>query len=239
MGIDNIKEKIMKLLAKAGDAACTAEEADTALTMAKKLMDKYGVSDADLENAKSDDWKEEAWGARQNKKGQWIFHPVDRYALGAVAKFCGCRAWKDRSGTPKAVFFGMPSDIELANWMRVALIQQFDKDWATYKNMSGRRLGVRGLTEARLAFSQGFCSAVQERLTQWQFRHEASDSNALIVVKQDAINKELAVRGISFTSSAAPPRAVDTMAYGAGVESGRAAGIGGKGVNGGRQILLG
>jgi D-threo-aldose 1-dehydrogenase len=63
-------------------------------------------------------------------------------------------------------------------------------------------------------------------------------SNALIVVKQDKISQELALRGIEFSSGKAYPRAVDSMAYGAGVESGRAAGIGGQGVNGGRQILL-
>jgi len=245
MTIESVKAKVMAMLAKAGDPAASEAKALSAMTMARRLMDKHGIAEADLENASGDDFVERSWRGRQTKKHGVVFHPVDRLLSGAIAKFAGVRRWYKRPpGTEEAhvVFFGLEADVALAEWLRATLVSQFDRDWENYCLIDRKNKALSKVKESRIGFANGFASAINERFDDWLYRSkDALDGydNALVLKKQDIIQDEMARRGIHLRQTIYTGAAVTAgISAGAGYNAGKAAQIA-QGVNSGRpQIML-
>ena len=243
---DKIKDRVVALLAKASDPAATPDEAGAAMMFAKKLMEKHGMSEADCRKAEGDDFVTRSWAAKASPKYGKFFHPVDKLLSATVAKFAGAKYWyvTDAHGQKsEAEFFGLEGDVALAEWLRAALVKQFDRDWETYVYLARRNTSLKTVPQSRIAFSQGFSTAIMERLTGWlkEEMAAAGDGTALVVIKQDLIDAELGRRGIAIRSAASKsmPSVTDTAAAGAGYVSGKAAAMS-QGVGNNRpQILLG
>jgi hypothetical protein len=235
--IQDIKEKVRALLMKAADAAASPAEAEGAMRAAQKLMAKYQVSEKDLGALSGDDYRfADRVGAKHKTKG-WYLHPVDKYCAVTVGKFCGVVPFtsKGDSGELTLRMFGMDSDVELAGWMLTAFKQQFEADWERYKRFQMESKRLIDVREARLSFARGFTSAVCERLEKWMFREVdkspvgGSDGTSLVIKKRDLAMDELRNRGIILgrASRGHGGRAsTDTMAAGAGYNSGAAANVG-------------
>lgn len=228
MGTESIKERVMKLLTKAGDPAASGAEAMACMTKARKLMDQHGFSEDDCKKASGDDFTEFSWKARMSPKHGAIFHPVERLCGTMVAKFCGCRMFFVRDGKAmvSAKFFGLDNDVELAKWMIALLKKQFDRDWENYVYLERKNKSLKTAKSARIAFSAGFAKAINARLEDWLYRKPADldgYDNALVHQKQDIITDELARRGIVVGSRVyAGPKVTDGLAAGAGFNSGSA-----------------
>lgn len=207
--MNDIKERVGALLRKAVDPAATPAEADAAMRLAQKLMEKYQVTEADLDKGGNEFREAGRTGRKHPKSGEWYLHPVERYCAAIVGRFCGVTPWiTTDDGELKLVLFGFDADVELANWMLTAFVNQFEADWELYKM---RDLGTKRLVtirEARLSFAHGFTQAINKRLEDWMFRDEAkspepgtTDGKALVVKKTSLVEQELRNRGMHFTRS--------------------------------------
>jgi hypothetical protein len=200
--IESIKDRVSALLRKASDSAATEAEAEAAMRLAQKLMAKYQVTEADLDkggNAFKEYDRESKWSAKKNER---YLHPIERYCAVIVGRFCGVKPYTaaDNDGNLVLRLFGLDSDVELANWMLTAFIQQFETDWEIYKNF---QLGTKRLVtikDARKSFAHGFTQAINKRLEDWMFRKcdnvEQNDGTALVVRKLDLVEQKLRESGV-------------------------------------------
>lgn len=248
--IQDIKDRVRALLMKAVDAAASPSEAEAAMRMAQKLMEKYQVSEADLGGLREDDWRYGETKAEHHKTRGYYLHPIDRYCSVVVGKFCGVIPYKVDEGTPqfRMVLFGLDADVELAQWMLAAFKKQLDHDWELYKRYQMESKRLIDVREARMAFVRGFTSAVTQRLNDWMFRDvpkagqspNKGSGHDLVLRKANLAIDELARRGIHLgaTDSKARRGTVDHAAAGAGFNSGKAVQVGGQQV-GGARIAIG
>lgn len=230
----SVEEKIRNLMAKATDPASSEAEAQTAMTMARKLMDKYDITEDDIK-ARGEDAFVYAFGAGKTTKFGLVLHPVDKYLGRFIAEFCGCKCWINRK-EERMVYFGVDSDVEFAMHLRAAWIKHFDFNWAIYSEDHRR---IRDRATVRQSYSVGFAEEMEKRLKKWQGANEggAATSNALVVKRLDIVTAEMARRGIHLgKGKASKSYGFDHAAAGAGVNAARSASVG-KGVGGGaRQI---
>lgn len=246
--LEKQKQRIMSMLAKAMDPAASKAEADACFAKAQKIMDECGLTEADCQAAKGDDFRFEERHAKVSQKHGVVYHPVDKWCGKIIASFCGCRRFFMEG---KSVFFGLDNDVLLAGWMRDLLVEQYDAAWEHYKLVDRSNRSLAKLKDARISFTSGYCAAITERLEDWLYRtlpqsgtkedRDAADSrNALTFVKQDLIVAELKRRGIVLVSATVHgKRALDGMAAGAGLMAGKAARLSQNLDSGPRQVLLG
>lgn len=238
----SIEEKVQSLLAKATDPAATESEAETAMYMAQKLMEKHGLSEDDIKAAKARgedvymDWQQPG---KATRSGKTAIHPVDKYLGASIAKFVGCICYTDNRQMPAAtVYFGFEADVEFALYLRSAWIKHFDFHWELYKSDNPRR---RDLMVARQSFSVGFAQGMIERLEAWnQKRNVPTDGETGTEVslrKQDLVRSELANRGIHLSRGGGGTRlGMNAGAAGAGSQAAASASVG-RGVGGGVRMI--
>src|SRR6266542_4046586 len=101
---EGLLEKIRGLLAKTLDNGCTESEAMAALDKARAMMDAYAVSESELNLT-----KEEKAILRREPPGTKDPHRIKWRLTYAVARFCGCRGWREKGAQ---VFCGLPSDAQ-------------------------------------------------------------------------------------------------------------------------------
>lgn len=203
--INDIKERVGALLRKAADPACSEAEADGAMRLAQKLMEKYQVTEADLAVGGNAFKELDRVGTLHKKTGEYYLHPVERYCAVIVGRFCAVKPYTvSDEGALKLRLFGLESDVELATWMLTAFVQQFESDWERFKKVELGSKRFVTIKDARLSFARGFCDAVNKRLNDWLYRREndiensptEGTSNALIIKKFDLVEQELRKRGV-------------------------------------------
>lgn len=245
MATDNkqIKEKISALLRKASDGSATAAEAEGAMLAARKLMDRYSLSEAEVNAATEDSYVDRNIAPKKTRKGETYVDPVLRYTARTVAEFCGCFVYVDRS--QNAVFSGLESDVDLAVLMVEAFQFQMAHDWEVFKR---HELGTKrfvDITDARRSFVTGFTRGVTKRLGDWMYRtppegEKQTASTALVIKKHELARARLEARGMSFgsTSQRNAIRGGNSMAAGAGMNAANSANVG-RAVGGGVKMIGG
>jgi len=232
----SVEEKIRNLMAKATDPAASEAEAETAMQMARKLMEKHNLSEADIADRGADAFVMMDNVGRATKFGT-AFHPVDKYLGKAIAEYCACRCWVSRMTDPaKFVYFGVESDIEFASHLRAAWIKHFDLHWETYAQDVKR---IKDRAAARQSFSVGFADEMRSRLERWKTNNQKADetSTALVLKRQDLVTAEMARRGIHLGRGRGMKSfGVNSQAAGAGVNAARSASVG-RGVGGGVRMI--
>lgn len=227
--IESIKEKVRALLAKATDAAATPDEAASAMAMARKLMDKYQLSEDQIAKATDDDFKTDSWHYTKDRKGNVVVHPVDRYCGVMAGKFCGVKPYITAQGDMAA--FGFASDVELFKWMMAAFKTHAEADWQRYKVFQMKSKRLLDIKDARKSFMHGFCKGINERLQDWLYREvpkgEVNERNALVVRKLSIVEAKMAEMGMILGKAKhRGSMGGNTEAAGAGVNSARSAGVG-------------
>lgn len=230
----SVEQKIRNLLAKATDPAASEAEAQSAMEMARKLMDKFDITEADIKARGEDAFVEAEQMGRQSKFGL-VLHPVDKYLGRVIAEFCGCKSWINR-GVGKFVYFGVDSDVEFAMHLRNAWVRHFDMQWEIFVADHRR---VKDWAAARQSFSIGFADGMARRLEKWKRGQDksASDSNALVVKRQALVEAEMARRGIKLGRGKGIKQfGGHDAAAGAGVNAANSASVG-RGVGGGVRMI--
>lgn len=229
--INEIKERIRSLLAKATDAGATAEEAHTAMQFARKLMAKYQLDEAAVTAARDGDFRTDTWHYTKDSKGAVIVHPIDRYCSVRVGRFCGVKPYISQSGD--MAVFGFDSDVELFRWMMAAFKKHAEEDWQRFKVFQLGTKRLLDIKDARKSFMHGFAKAVNARLDDWLYRAEYTGdkaeetANALVIRKLSIVEQKMADMGINLgPTSRKGSMGGNTSAAGAGFNSGNSANVG-------------
>lgn len=213
---DKMLDKIRALLSKTTENGCTQEEELAALTKARALMDAYEVTEADLQLAKDE-------GIVMRKGSSDDPHHIKCFLIGAIAKFCDCKGWRDREG--KLVFLGLPSDARFASWLLdhlagYVLTELADHLMGDIAVGTPRRQVING-------FVDGITERISERLNELCKPPAAASANsrALVVVKQAMIKAKMEELGIRLRTSGSC-RQQDPGSFAAGRSAGDRASFG-------------
>src|ERR1035437_7284727 len=158
--MDNVKDKITKLLAMAKDGRGNEHEAEIAMRMAERLMRQHDIDVADLE-ASTGKKTVYSWRSVNIPVGE-LGKPCGRCPLWAgflgvgVAQFTDCKAsWVDDGEYLRCMRFdGDETDIEYAAWLFKMLR---DHGYAESKTVAGRH---------RETFRKAFAIRLCERMKQ-------------------------------------------------------------------------
>lgn len=247
MAPDKIKARLAALLARARDAGSSMAEVNACMDKAQALMAEYGFTEADVIAAKSADYVDHEIFVADGAKN---FSPIDRYVGNAIAAFCGVKIYVAshplqggrgrNTNKRRIIYFGLDSDVELALWMRGALRQFMDDQWAEFKKYECHGKTIEHIKRDRIGFIQAFCTEVAKRLRNMAWRNDGEGSGkSLVIVKDKAATTELAKRDVVLHGRAKMKGGAAGSADGAaaGTMAGRAADVG-RGVGAGGARLL-
>lgn len=208
---DKLIAKIRALMAKTIGNGCTEAEAMSALNMAQAMMDAYEVSEADLQLG-----DEKAQVGENNARDP---HNIRRGLVVQIARFAGVKTWQIDKG--KFRFVGLQSDIEFASWLldKLGDFVTHELNWFLVRpeiTKETRRLHING-------FVLGCTSRINQRIKELLAASEvkaSNNANALIVIKNELIDKKLNELGLHFKTPRNRGSRVDIDSY----KHGKAAG---------------
>lgn len=234
---ESVLKKIKALLAKTTENGCTEEEALSALSMAKAMMDAYEVTQEDVEDAKREEAEVHSMEA----------HDPNSIRTGlcqAVARFTNTRTWRSNAKRywTKVSFCGLAADVDLADWLLESLSGFVTRELVRHlfrnntSDRNKRRLIVSG-------FVFGCLRRINERLNALADQSEdgrTAMGNALVVVKDALIEAKLKDAGILLHSTKGRSRNINRDAFNAGLAAGDRASFNRPvGADGRATILLG
>jgi hypothetical protein len=218
-GLDKLKLRIQALRAKTIDNGCTEDEALSAAAKVAELLDRYDLSLTDVEIREAPCERREYETHRKKRI------PLDD-CVGAVANFCDCRVWreKNQAGETRYVFFGLRSDIEVANYLTELIDTAVRSELGRYKTTSEyRRFRHKERHLANSSFALGMVASIAHKLTAMKAARDKVNSGsgrALVVLKAAIVDAEFGKLDLKLRMLRGTSRIVSTMAY----ESGGAAG---------------
>ena len=218
---DKLKGRIQALRAKTVGNGCTEDEALAAAAKVAELLDRHDLSLTDVE-------------LRETACVQLVFetHRKKRIpiadCIGAVAQFCDCRVWREKTGAGEAryVFFGLPADAEVALYLTGLIDAAVRASLGRYK--TGRdylrfRHQDRHLVNASFAF--GMVTSIADKLDAMKAGRDRSNLRSgrdLVVVKRSIVDDDLRALGLDLQSSRSGGRMVAPDAFEAGGAAGMA-----------------
>ena len=217
--IDKLKTRIQALRSKTIDNGCTEDEALSAAAKVAELLDRYDLSLTDVEIREAPCERREYETHRKKRI------PLDD-CIGAVANFCDCRVWreKNQAGETRYVFFGLRSDIEVANYLTELIDTAVRSELGRYKTASEyRRFRHQERYMANASFALGMVASIADKLTAMKAERDKVNSGsgrALVVLKAAVVDAELEKLDLKLRTVRRPTRMVSTTAYEAGSVAG-------------------
>lgn len=208
-----IRARIRALLARTTERGCTEAEAETAATMAARLLDEYGFALEDLHER--EDIVQETWKADGKRPGAVV------YVTNAISEYCDCRVWRTNvgGGQQGIRFLGRQSDAEVASYLTDLIAHALETQWQSYRRenfISGRDMSERA------SFLLGMTHRLSARLREMKAeRNRAVDAGgrtagALVVVKSAEVDAAFAKLQMKLRHSRSTTRAVNGGAFSAG-----------------------
>jgi hypothetical protein len=221
-------------MAKTVENGCTEAEAMNALSMAQAMMDAYDVSSDDIEEAK----KESA--TRAEMKDMRDPHHIRNNLAVRVSKFTNTMVWTHNK--KKFNFVGLPSDIDFAMWLLEHLTLFVQKELKNYLWANGYQ-SLEASSKRRVinGFILGCCSRINARLKELTEQGEMKrneNANALIVVKNDLIDKKMQELNLNLRMPRSRRSRIEPNGYAAGQAAGNNASFG-RPVGQGGQLRIG
>jgi hypothetical protein len=217
--LDRLKTRIQGLRSKTTDNGCTEAEALLAAAKVAELLDRYDLSltDAEIRNGQCEQRYYETWRKKHI--------PLDD-CIGAIAHFCDCRVWRDKShsGNARYVFFGLRSDTEAAHCLTELIDNAARAELGRYKNSAGyRRFRHRDRHVANSSFTLGMVASIADKLTAMKRERDAVKSGTgrdLVVLKASVVDAEFAKLDLKLRTMDGATRIVSPAAYEAGETAG-------------------
>ena len=216
-------ERIRALRAKTTDQGCTEEEALAAADKVAELLDRYGLSLGET------DLRHQACLGVGIDSARKRFGPLED-CVPEVAQFCDCRSWFERTpdGRIRAMFFGLPADVEAAQYLHERVATAIETETATFQRgvLYGRLVGggrQKATSSFQLGLSRGIGAKLVARKSERDTKTFKMSGRDLVPVKASVVEEEMAKLGMSFKQQgSARSRLVMPGAYEAGqVASGR------------------
>lgn len=183
---EKIRKKIESLLKKSEHNGASENEATTAMEVAKKLMNEYGITLEEVNKSKKEDFNE----AFINE-GRSNLHEVDLYGISlGIAKFTDTEIYTfKKDGRKAVVFFGYDNDTALAEYLREICRRAMETEWKNYSknnNLKGHK------RSHRKNFMIGMSNRIIERLREIKNQHiNETSGTELIVAKSQTVKDAL------------------------------------------------
>jgi hypothetical protein len=213
--IDRLKTRLQGLRSKTTDNGCTEAEALLAAAKVAELLDRYDLSLTDIE-IRDAQCERRGYETRRKKR-----IPLDD-CVDAIANFCDCRVWREtsQSGNARYVFFGLPSDIEVAHYLTELIDNAVRSELGRYKNSADYRLfRYQDRHVANSSFMLGMVASIADKLTAMKRERDAVKDGSgrdLVVLKATVVNAELAKLDLKLRTVPGATRMVSPAAYEAG-----------------------
>jgi hypothetical protein len=219
--LDKLKSRIQALRAKTIDNGCTEDEALSAAAKVAELLDRHDLSLTDIE------LREEHCERAEFATGRRKRIPLDE-CVGAVAAFCDCRVWREKTATGELryVFFGLRADVAVAHYLTELIDGAVRSELGRYKN-SREYLRFRHNERhmANSSFALGMVTSIADKLSAMKAERDGvnrSSGRDLVVVKSAIVAEELARLDLNLRTVRATRRFVSTAAFDAGSAAGSA-----------------
>jgi hypothetical protein len=219
--LDRLLQVIKGLRAKTVDQGCTEAEAMAAAAKVAELLDRYGLSLSDVELRRQTC---EGVGIETTRRRSGAIDQV----VPAIAAFFACRSWNEKTEaeTIRHVFFGLPGDVEAAQYLYELVEMTFETETLAFKN--GAFYGELFSSERRNgtnSFQLGLARGIAAKLDTLKKEREAalhrSSGRDLMIVKSSIVDEEVERLGLAFTyKPAGGKKYVLRDAYAAGREAG-------------------
>jgi hypothetical protein len=221
-GFERLVQRIRGLRAKTVEHGCTEAEALAAAEKVAELLDRHGLSLSEIDLRRQ---RCEGIGIATDRRRR---APIDD-CVGTIGAFFDCRAWVETSpeGTLHYVFFGLPGDVQAAEYLYEMVDRVFDSETENFRAGTFYQEAASGQRRsATNSFQLGLARGISAKLNTLRQAREAVMRNGsgheLVPIKEGLINAELAKLGLSFRSVNRPARrSVMTDAYDAGAEAGQ------------------
>ncbi len=221
------RDRISALLALAQHPNTPQHEAETALAMASKLMQKHGLTESDVADARAMEdttvvMEKVRVGGRYRVRRLGVLYAI------ALLHSCSCYREFDQDDECVLVMYGRASDIFAARTLFAAA------------DAMGARLLPRGDRSYRVAWWQGFQSGITEALTtsRKEFITETPGAGLVLADRMKRADNE--------KRATAPPLRTtysyvggSADAYGSGKSAGRGFSSGGRSFTSGTRGVLG
>lgn len=228
--------RIRAILAKTVENGATEAEAMSAVAGAQRLMEKYHIDHGAL------GIEEEGTERRDIKRGRGPRQDVRDRLAPAIAKFCDCVGWQNTSRAVNSnIFFGLPSDVDFAVWLLDSLTNFVEAQCGGFA-LDKLFNEDRPISEAeRNGFMIACARRIVERLKELTAARQptaAATGNALIVLKNQIVQREFNKLGIHLRNGSFASRNTDGAAMAAGRAAGDRASFG-RPVQGPRPLMIG
>lgn len=220
----SILDKIAALKAKIPENGATEAEAIAALDIAEKLMEKHGVTEADL---KAVEFKRDMSAATFEQK-QKQEHPSQKYCDTTIARYCGTLAWNGRSQTVRGKktteIFGFKGDVAMHGFLLGLVHDSMDRGWKEFLKNNPKREDVSRHTQY-WSYMIGFAERINQKIEELiDARTVPVDStgNDLIEVKQQVVLQGLKsiLPDVKFRPNKSRSVRANMDAYGQGMADG-------------------
>lgn len=180
---------IKSILDKAKDKAASESEAMNALKIAKKLMEKYNITDEDIKrgNVVIEDF---VFGSNATSEN-YNCSSFERIVSVAIAKYTNTKVNTIKTkkvgssySNTKIVFFGHNIDVNLAVWMLNVCNDSLQYEWALYKNSITNKIHGNKLKSFSVGMAQRICERIFELIqeeNEENINKSNTNANALVV----------------------------------------------------------
>lgn len=213
--LNKLKARIQGLRAKTTDNGCSEAEALSAAAKVAELLDRYDLSLTDVEIREALCERRD-YETHRNKR-----IPLGD-CIGAIANFCDCRVWREKSPTGDAryVFFGLRSDIEVAHYLAELIDSAVRFELGRYKTTTDyQRFRHQERHLANASFTLGMVASIAVKLTAMKAGRDHPNNDArrdLIVLKSAVVDAELDKLDLQLRTVRPAKRMVAPTAYDAG-----------------------
>jgi hypothetical protein len=222
--LEKLKARIQALRAKTVANGCTEDEALAAAAKVAELLDRHDLLLSDVE-LRAAPCEELAYETPRKKR-----IPLDE-CIGAVADFCDCRVWREKTphGQARYVFFGLPADVAVAHYLTELIDTAVRSELGRYKTTRDYALfrhQERHLANA--SFALGMVASIADKLAAMKAERDKVNQGSgrdLVVLKAGIVEAELAKLGLDLRTVEGVGRMIAPAAYEAGSEAGAALAI--------------
>jgi len=230
-------DKIKALLSKTVENGCTEAEAMTALSMAQAMMDAHEITEDEVNQTKQES------AIRAEMKDMRDPHHIRSHLVVRISEFTNTKTWRSeyRSQKFKYNFVGLQSDVDFAMWLAETLTMFVQRELKNYIWSNGYTALEPSMKRRVInGFVHGCVGRINQRLKELMERgkvHKTDNGNALVVVKNELIERKMKELGLELRSGRKRGTKVEPNAYGAGRAAGDRASFG-KPVSGNNSVLL-
>jgi len=214
---EEVVRKLQKIMAMADKSNGASEgEIENAMRIARKMMDKYGVSEAEIASYRNKE-SAPAFSAEDCHEFRYVksYEPNLSAFLWAACTLCDCEFYLMKfSGKRTVRFYGVKSDAATA----AALCEIL---WKSAKRIARKEYGYRGGKDLD-AFLVGFGERLYSRAKEIVngVKKEDPKGTGLIVLSKSSAISSYRETKLSLRKSKARSRNLDAGAYGDGNEAG-------------------